>query len=297
VDGSAKTVEFGLENGVLKAARTFSWAPTNVATAADLKIRVGDALRLTAFAGAEPSDASVAIYLDGNLLAGCTERAPLAHQFDTGGVTKVRAVYKDATGAETERTISVEVVGAAFAGSPVALVNQWREWSNPGITPDVHVEFDREIVLREVKPLMPPLAGAGGLNFAYLPTDLQTRPAVARLAPGGAIVAHAGMRAEEFFSSNDTMIHEAAVYPDCVQIDMRIAANNLQPDTEVRLEMFSTGAFIEKTGSALHRIPASEFGALGISMIDFIQTRESKTSAWHFLRVYQGDVYIGDTSR
>jgi hypothetical protein len=297
-DGSAKTIDFSLENGVVKAARTFSWAATNVATSADLKIRAGDALRLTAFAGAEPGEGSMAIYLDGTLLAGSTERVPLVHRFEMPGVTKVRAVYVDAAGAEAERTISVETVGARFAGSPVALVNQWREWSNPGITREVHVDFDAGIVMREVRTLMPPLMGAGGLNFAYLPPDLQTRPVVARMSPGGPILAHAAMRAEEFFSSNDTMISETAAYPDCVQIDMRIAANNLQPDTEVRLEIFSTGAFFEKTGSAWHIIPASEFGGeLGIAMIDFIQTREAKTSAWHFLRVFQGDVYIGDTSR
>jgi hypothetical protein len=289
-DGSARTVSFSFENGAVQATRTFNWTATNLAAIDNLTIRVGDSLRLTAFDGAIAGDTPVALYINGNLLGNTSAQVPVKHLFDTAGDYQLRAVYQSSDGQTLARTVSIEVMAAAFDGSPVGLVDQWRDWDNPQLPSQAYVDFDAAI------PHLLPVAQSVGTRLTFKVPDLETRYIAARLWQGGPIIAHAVVRSEQVFSANSTETKYLDIYPDGTSVvQMKVVVDNLQPEIQVHLDIVVGGvAFQDVTG--LHKVlTAADFDANGVAIVTFIQAPNTSTSTCHTMSIFQesGGAYIG----
>jgi hypothetical protein len=287
-DGSARTLAFTFENGALQASRAISWSATNLAKADSLTIRQGDSLRLTAFEGDLAGDQTVSIYLDETLVGEQAASSPLVQRFDTNGAHSLRAVYSSATGAALERTVSVKVIGGAFANSPVGLVNQVRNWANPALPAGLEFEFDTQIHLST------PIAENGGTTLPFLPDSLGTYYGVARIGSGGPILAQGVIRSESVSSANQTQMRQVGSLEDGSRIvEMKVVMSNLQPDTEVHLEIFVGGVVFQDTGATSRVLTAADFDELGVATVIFVQAPWSQTSTCHKLYVTQGSSVLG----
>jgi hypothetical protein len=286
-DGSQKTVTLNFENGALQQTQAISWGALNIAATNQITIRTGDSLRLTAFAGAQPTNNPVALYLNGTLVTNTTEDSPIVQNFTNAGVSTVSASYQNASGATVQSSISVNVVGAQFAGSPVAITTVWRDWNNPAIPMSTPLDFDQAIQFTRT-------ASGSGSDIQFAVPDLTTRYVAARLYPGGPIIASTAVRAEDIYSANQTSIQQIATYPDGSRlVAMSIVVDNLQSDTPITDLIFVGGVVFQDTGLTSKTLAASDFNNQGVVTVYFIQAPGTVTSTCNAVLVFQGGYFLG----
>lgn len=285
-DGASATKTFTFENGALQATRTVAWSACNVlAQVGPLVVRKGDALRLTGFPGASADGEAVNLFVNNEAFAATTANAPCVYRFNQAGICQVSAVYQPAEGPSTERTVTVIVKDAAFNGSPVVVVNQFRDWENPNVSPALATEFDTEVAV-SAAPFI------AGVKYRLTVPDLTPRYVVARLGATGPILASTSLRPQQVFSSTDTSLVVTDNYPDGSRVvEMKIVATRQYADAPIRVLVIVGGVVFQDTGDIIKILEPSDFDADGVYTVRFVQSASSPTATCHALTIYDGPVH------
>ena len=262
-DGSVTQLVTSFEGGMISSTSSVAWSPFNVAanTASPLLVRKGDSLRLTGYViGGQPGGAvSIMIGSGTNLVTGSnaiysgttTSDVPLVYTFATSGTYSVQAVW----GGTTTATAVVEVKSATFGNMLYAYVNNPLTWKTPGVGTDLTVNWDNNLSVTQNAP--PP---AGGQSFQILPLVSGTLYGVARLTPGGPIVAEGSVLSSNLYDESvtgDTEITgtDSSGVPI---VQSSIVINSLPPGGYVVIQLVIAGATFED-GTTEETVPVSDF--------------------------------------
>jgi len=280
-NGDALQRNFTFSNTNKVIARSLTWAATNIADESPIIIRQGDSLRLTSHPGTTPDGATVTLYVNDILISSTTANTPLVKAFDSIGNFEVKAERTEAGGQVTTKKKLVTVKGGTFAGSPIVLVNHYRDWECPNLAPASYMELDAAV------PATAYATQSGGTLFHLTLPENCPHYAVARLYPDGPIYAAAILRSQRVFEGEETLLELAETYPDGSNlVKMDIVASPMYSDSEIRLEIFVSGVVFQD-GSINKILHAQHFGELGRTTVFFVKSAETTTSVCHTNRVYQ----------
>lgn len=279
-----------------------TWSPLNLldlpveyALTRTMRVRLGDSLRLTAYAsGATGGSASVEIASPDNTTVGLALTdpigQPLARVFTAPGIYTVTATYVDA---ESNQTVSdpftVEVIEAAFAADPTVGLNNYPVvWDNPQIPSSVLIEVDQGVLLF-AKGSLP----AGGTSYSVSSGNVDDSYVVARLGESGPIFGHATIHTLRAATLPDTAMDVLQVYPDGSQlIGVPIVINHLTDDTRVEVEIFVQGVTFED-GTTVKTLTKADFDEYGRVYLKFIYPQGTDGSICHRVHIYEGSTYLG----
>lgn len=199
-DGTDTTVVTNFEGTQVSSTNNIIWSPLNIVAndSTVLAIRKGDSLRLTGYSVASTGTDNVQLTIasgtntvfDNNT----TVEAPLVYTFAQSGTFTVQAIC---TG--TTATMTVEVKDASFGEMLYAYLPNTRVWALPGVGTDLTVEWDANLTVTENTP-----PTEGGRSFQIQPLKDGTLYGVARLSPGGPIVARGAIKASKTYNATTT---------------------------------------------------------------------------------------------
>jgi hypothetical protein len=256
-DGTATSIIASFEGGLLTSTNTITWSALNVltATGTTTAIRSGDSLRLTAYpAGTQPGGSLVlTISNTGNVIftGTTTGDVPIAYSFATSGTYTVQADWN----ASQSASITVQVKSASFGNPMFAYVGNAQTLNAPNVGTDLTVNWDTGLYVAENPP-----PGSGGRSFQVMPLTTGTMYGVARLSPGGPILARAEIDAygaHDITATGDTAI--VSRNPDGTFIvQSSIVIDALPPGGYVVLQIFVAGTtFLD--GTTTKTLTASDF--------------------------------------
>ncbi len=275
--GAPTPVSFSFQSGALVENRNIRWSVSDLSVLDEIHVRQGDSLRLDASSDGWPPD-SYSVTMDGVILpnnAGGDVHEP-GHPFPAAfpdpGVRRLAVNYH---GAGPARTVTVTVHAADLGPAVAARAHFTREWLPPLIGPDVLIQPDRSIALRETT-VPPPGAGAPPpRSFRLNSTLTGTHHVIARLpddvtgAPG-AILARSSVNTFHLAYLDETGdISVTFAYPDGATL-MRgsIVAVGLPPGVAIRLNTYYQGT-IFSNGSNTLLLTNADFDQNGIADVWF----------------------------
>jgi hypothetical protein len=184
----------------------------------------------------------------------------------------------------------VRAVSASFGGDALCVAGTLRVWDCPGIpADDVCVDYDSRLSA-ESSPLP-----AGGTRFTLSSVHASTLRMVARLEEEGPVLDSAAVNA--VYGDNGSYWREVELFPDGVRaVEVRLQLGNITPDIRVELKIFVAGVTFED-GSLVKILTYGDFDENGVCRYRFLQAPGSTTSVCHTTRIYQGDVYVGGSTR
>jgi len=282
-DGTPTTAIAKFEGGQISSTNTVTWSALNLAANdnGSLAIRKGDSLRLTAFqVGSQPvGDVTITVtngttIVDSN---STTADIPLVYTFAESGTYTVQAIWGGTTA-----TLSVQAKEASFGDVFLGYLTAWRNWILPEIGTDLTVDWDRNLRAEENTPPV-----AGGQSFQILPLQRGTKHAVARLSPGGPILARGTVDAVLTFSATLTGdTHVVSMYSngDCV-VQGTIVIGKLPPGGYAEVRIVVAGVTFSD-GTTVKRIYASDLDAYGVVVLQFNYPVGTPTSVCHRVCIY-----------
>ena len=290
LDAAAPTLaNVGFENGGLNQAVELTWEQTNLidANGTTLKIRKGDSLLLNAVPAGQTTG-SVEVSVDGGQSLVSTVDSPIPVNFDTAGTFTVVGTWSDA-GATSTGQITVEVVEASFARSPIGMVAETRSWVNPDLPEGVIIESDMRTLVAEADP------NPAGDRVLEITTDaLDTRYIAARLSPGGPILSTQEIRGQRAASTTATSFRLVENYEDGTSLyEVAVALADVYPETEVHLDIYGAGVIFDD-GTVYKVLTEADFNEVGIAYVYFIRPASSRGSICHNTNIYDATVFIGE---
>jgi hypothetical protein len=257
MDGSPTAITATFEGGLVSSTSSVTWAPLNViaANGTTLSIRSGDSLLLTGYpVGSQPGgplSITVSSGTDVIYSGTSTADAPIPYQFATSGTYSVQASWNGGT----PFAITVQVESADFGASLFAYVGDGQAWQLPNVATDLTVQWDNHLSTLQNTP-----PATGGYSFNVTPTVSGTYYGVARLYPGGPIVARGEVDAYnryDVFATGDTRV--IGTNPDGSQlVSASIAVDALPPGGYAEVVLFIGGECFPD-GTTTKIIPASDF--------------------------------------
>jgi hypothetical protein len=178
---NSTTVIAGFFNGVVTRTNHVAWAPFNLLTTANLSIRAGDALRLTARPD-EEATGSVSLDIAGVTNYTSTASVPVTHRFAQAGAYTITGVFSNGTQV-IQRSVVVTVISASLpAQHPAVWEGRKRSWACPNLPSNQGVvEGDANFTVTRT--------GGGGSTLELLANDIEESHAVVvRVSPGGPIL-------------------------------------------------------------------------------------------------------------
>jgi len=284
------------EKGALEAKDTFQWVDTNLFATPQqmIRLRVGDALKFTArneqADGVAFTEGSITV--DAKEVTGDPAKEPVVVRFTEPGVHRIEGLVQSASG-PIQAFVEVEVLKADF-GKVLELVNATpRDWSLPGVPAELELEADRGLSLVDLDTAQKPSKKVQVSYQGYLEHPV----VLARLSPGGPVVAATCFNAVNFSSStetNDARIVE--VLPDGTRVvDVGYAIRGGVPaDLSMWIDMFVPDAVFED-GSTRYHLTAADFDENGIARIRIyaIAASDEDVKVCHWIKP---DYEEGETS-
>jgi len=198
-DGSATPIATQFEGGIVSTTSTTNWTAFNVFTNTQtpLIIRKGDSLRLTGYPNQATGPVQISIMNGQNLVLSSTTTAdaPLVYTFAQTGTYTVQTTWN---GTATASAI-VQVKTASFGDLLYGYLNNPLQWNLPNVGTDLTLQWDPNLSVTENTP-----PSTGGRSFQILPLATGTLYAVARLYPGGPIIASGGVESSNLYDANAT---------------------------------------------------------------------------------------------
>lgn len=286
-DGPTR-VEMSYQNGGLKETNDIVWEVTNLLTTDNAWLRRGDALLLTALpAGA--SSGSVSITVAGVTNYTTDAATPVAHCFDQAGTFTVVGAFS-AGRAKASRAVTVRVVDASL-DSPAAWVGKRRYWNCTNLPPEVALEWDPRLKIKEFPA--PPALGANARQYALITDAAQPRYVVARLGRDGPILAGTAVQGFRLFNGADTYLQLVRGQTDGSQlIEAAFVLSPVLPNVTVGLNIMVSGVTFEDGTLAKTLLPA-DFDELGTCRVRFVRAAGVLTSVCHTTKAFQDGVLIG----
>lgn len=256
-DGSETAVVASFEGGLVTSTNSVTWSALNVLafSGSSMAIRLGDSLRLTSYpVGSQAAGAvSITIATGTNVVFSGTTTAdvPLVYAFTASGAYSVQATSDSAP----QAAMTVQVKSASFGDPLFAYVNNAQDWPTPNVGPDLSVEWDANLSVTGATP--PP---ASGCDFQVLPLASGTLYGVARLSPGGPILARAEVDAYNIYDATQTGdAHQISTNPDGSKVvQCSIVINALPPGGYAVVQIYVAGASFED-GSTTMTLTAANF--------------------------------------
>jgi hypothetical protein len=254
-------------------------------------LRAGDALRLIAVPEGV-TDGAVAIGIvalsSGTPVTNYVTSydAPVAHQFADAGLYRVTGVYHQ--GSNTlEGILEVSVVGGGFPEKePVCWEGKSRLWDCPQLPAEAVVEGDEYLSMGAV-------SNAAG-RFSLLLTDTDDEHwLVARLGRDGPVLDSRRADGMWLRSTVAGSFLRAEILEDGSWVFQdRITTGYFPATARIVLQMLSGGMTFED-GTRTLQIEPADLDGLGEYTYRMIVPAETKSSACHATRVYQGPVNVG----
>lgn len=278
-------IAVSFEGGALEEQRAVEWVPVELLESPDMVIRKGDSLLLAvAPQGASAGD-EVVVAVQGSPSVTGTVGQPVEHLFAEAGIYQATGVH---TASGASGAMTVEVVEAQFSGEPVALVDQNRNWENPGIGENVLVESDPRMYFAGAGVL-----AEGGRKFRLRIDQPEDRYVVARLGADGPVVAGGRIVGTRIEASARTSVEIVETYADGSQlIEMTVVAGELTDQVRVGIDIFVAGVMFED-GTTFKELTMADFDEFGIATVRFIRPASASTSVCHSIKIYDGSALIG----
>ena len=274
------------ENGAMLSEVDATWIPTNLLTElSPMTIRAGDSLRLVAQQAGMSASATARISVDGTTLHDAAAMEEVIHTFDQAGVYHLTAEFSDSTNI-LNASLTVNVVGGEFAGDPLAIRQQSRNWSGSTLDSELTVEFDDRMAASEVS------ANGDVRNYALRTDTVDDRFVWTRLPDNGSVVATATIRGLEIATLSKSGIFLEQTYEDGIEeIRMPVVASRVTDDMQVTLEIFIGGVLFED-GTTDKTLLSTDFDEMGVAFVRFLKS-PGRSATCHRTRVYQDNIYIG----
>ncbi len=154
-----------LENGGLVTNRQIDWLPTNLLSTSSLNIRVGDSLKLSAFAGSAGIPAETVILTVEGQTTTITADQPMVHAFNTPGSIPVQVTHS-LNGNVTSATATINVIAAPIIKDPVCVVGYFRGLNIPALPVGVSLQLDNRIEIGGAPPTPPEISSTSFASIA-----------------------------------------------------------------------------------------------------------------------------------
>jgi hypothetical protein len=278
-------IKVSYENGGLQETCQVQWQPTDVLQTTNLAVRRGDALLLCV--GQNCSQASVTVVGVTNYSLGPSQATVC--EFPSAGTYTVTGAGIAPGGIQTNRSITVTVVGAGLGESPAAWMQKSREWNCPPLPPNAALETDPRL---ELIPLTSnPAQGPGhGLKI-----DAQEpRYLLARLGTTGPVLANLRVDGFRLFAEAETYVDPIQQFADgSTLIESGLVLSPLLPNLRVRIEIVVGGVTFDD-GTLVKDLNAADFNELGQAAVRFLKPADVATSVCNTVKVYQNNVLVGE---
>jgi hypothetical protein len=151
-------------------------------------------------------------------------------------------------------TLTVKVKDADFGDQVYGYIDNARLWTTPQVGTDLAVEWDKNLSVVEQTP---PTVGR---RFQVTPLTSGTLYGVARLSPGGPIVARGALSASNIYNASITGDSQViSMNPDGTQLVRNsIVIDALPPGGYVVIQIFVSGALFED-GTTQKILTAADF--------------------------------------
>ncbi len=268
--------------------RRIEWAALNLLDAPSpvMTIRVGDALRFSAYPPEMPDGQSVIRI--GPLQETIEAPEALALVFETPGSYLVEGQWSR-DGDAAQDAVLVRVLDAAFHPATALWVGRPRDWLCAALPAEAHIEHDIGLYLREHHPVPP-----AGRTFALSAAGSGSYVVLARLGAEGPILARTRIEAFDVLASNRTGYrHEGEVLADGTRvIVMPVSAADLPEGASLRLQIIISGVTFED-GSRVKWIHREDLDADGLYHVRFLVSPDHDGTPCHRFEVWQDGVRIG----
>lgn len=273
----AVTVEVEFENSAVIESADFTWTATDVLTAGDMTLRVGDTLLLTALDLNDPADQVIQITVGADDPVASTESTPVQHIFDTAGTYTVQALVGSLTDSFT-----VTVVDGDLGEGFNLLAKRDFDWIPPLIGASSILQSDGQLGVDEIQ-------GSDPRGFTLRTQDSETRYLASRISEDGAVLDHVAVQGFQLYNNTETHISIIDTYEDGdVLVSMGLVLDNIPEDIEVSVRIFVSGVTFSD-GSIEKLLTAADFDELGRATLYFIKPAETKTSVCHRISISFAD--------
>jgi len=271
---TSATISF--EEGGLVEQLSIDWTLTDLlASPADMVLRVGDSLLLTA---SEAGSGTINVLKDG-----AAEPETLTSQFGTPvpyEFTEAGTFTIDGQSVEgTLGSMTVTVLGGGFAGSPIIPAGTFEIWENPELPDAAAVESDAAMHFEELLP--PPVQGR---SFEAALDSARHRYTVARA--GSAVLSAQQIRSLRVNTAEQTAVESRQLADGTHAIDMHLVVSDLSPDYEIILVIFKPGVMFDD-GTTYKVLTAADFGPDGELILTFIKPGSLVNTICHFMTIRQ----------
>ncbi len=208
--------------------------------------------------------------------------------FDEEGTYVVTGEW-DHEGVASSGALVVRAVSSSFNPHTALWVNRPRNWVNPGLAPEVHVQCDQGLRLHEQEP---PPVDVRSFNIDAFRTGKYI--VIGRLGgPEGPVLCRTVVPVFDLLSTNQTGIAATGeVLADGSRIvAMPVSAADLPDGALIRLRIFVAGVTFED-GSTEMWISAGDLDSNGMITVRFIYPENQPTSVCHTLEIWQGGEII-----
>jgi len=209
----------------------------------------------------------------------------MTYKFENPGDVPVTVSWEPPVGAPETRTTMVRVRSASFNGNPICYVRTRRDWSNPNIADNIHVEADRniEFVDQGIRD--------GARVFTLKGDSLGYGYVTARLYVGGPIISTAIMRVIDATTHvNDGYHNILTDFGDGTALyDGYVVVDHVEPGMQIYVTLWGSNTLFED-GTREKWFNASQFNANGELHYSIIGGSNFTTCQSVYL--YQNGVFI-----
>jgi len=282
---TALVLNVNYQNGALSEWKNIQWTPINLINATNLTIRKGDSLLLTAWPTGT-SNAPVQLTVGTNQ-RNTTAMSPLPFKFDAVGSFTVTGTYRPNSAHPQTGSITVNVVGCQFPGSPDAWALHSRYWDLTNVPSQAVFESDSRMLFEQASPL------TDGYRTELITDENEPRFILSRLGNNGPILDTANVGGFQFWSSEGTYTKILQTYTDGSQlIETLLIMSPVPADISVKMDVIVGGAMFTD-GTTSKTLSATDFDTLGRCKVQFIRPAGVKTSVCHTISLFQNGVPIG----
>lgn len=278
--GAETVLTVGAENGALSREVKARWQAFNLRTFDQYKLRAGDALRLTAYDGTEPSGTPFSVTVSGTAAATLesADGRPAVYRFTEPGRYQLRGGPGGQSGGHV---CEIEVLAAEFGEELVIYSGQGGRWDCPEIPHGAVIEADARLDVREDLP--PPEQGRIFRVFGH---GLGERRLLARLSEDGPVLAAGVVRLSRFQTAQQGGHVLLATLEDGTQLlRTTLVASALPPGGTIEIRIIVGGVFFTD-GSVVRRLTAADFDANGEAHGDFLKSPGVVSATCHRITVF-----------
>lgn len=278
-------VQTSMENGALQAIAEIQWKTLNALTTNDITIRVGDSLKLSAFAGIEPTSLeTVTLNINGQTSTFFADE-PLIHSFTSSGNVPIQ-VSHELNGVVSISTLNVHVLGIPSIESPICVAGQFRDWDVASLPEGAVLELEAGVE-REALSL-----GSNRFRHVIGWADADDRIALLRSADNGPILSSIKLRGMRVRAGSETSVTIEETSEGLMKVGMPIVVNGLWADATVRIEIFIGGVIFDDGTIVKELHPSLDCNEDGVVKVTFLKAGNVGATC-HRISIWQNGQRIG----